>query len=370
MPKRDFYEVLGIVRTTSADEIKKSFRRLAMKYHPDRNHAEGHDTEEQFKEIKAAYDVLSDGAKRQIYDRFGHEGLSANSANNSAGAGFADVFGDIFSSIFSGGSTSRSQAGASLRYPLEITLLEAVHGADKEIEIPNAVVCQECSGSGARKGSTPKTCSDCRGSGQLLMQQGLFRIQQTCGRCQGAGIINEPCKTCRGQGQVQVYKKINIKIPAGIDTGDRIRITGAGEPGDRGQPAGDLYIDISLIKHPLFEREGNDLHCDIPVSFNTCVLGGNVEVRTLKGVEKIKVPPETQPGKIVRLPGKGVKSVRSNVTGDLYCRIWIDIPVNLTAAQKALLRQFDDSIKPEYSEHFSPRKVVWLESIKNFFSPH
>ncbi len=362
--KRDYYEILGLTKDVSSEEIKKAFRRLAMKHHPDRNPDDA-ESEAKFKEAKEAYEILMDDNKRQAYDRFGH---AAVDGSRGGGAGFGDIFGDMFSDIFGGGraNSNRAQAGASLRYRVELSLEDAIYGIEKELDIPKLVECEECHGSGAKKGTTPKECKTCHGQGQLQMQQGFFMIQQTCPACQGEGMIKEPCRGCRGQGRVEKAKKLKVKIPAGVDEGDRIRVGGEGEAGLNGGPAGDLYIEVSLKKHAIFERDGNDLHCEVPVSFIHCVLGGEVEVPTIDGKATISIPAETQSGKVFRLRGKGIKSVRSNVTGDLFCQVMIETPVNLTETQKELLRQFDNSVKQDNQQH-SPRSKSWFDKVKSFF---
>ena len=313
MAKRDYYEVLGISRDTDENEIKKAYRKLAMKYHPDRN-AGDTKAEEKFKEAKEAYEILSDVSKRAAYDQYGHAGIDTSAAGAGHAQGFGDAFSDIFGDIFGtrgGGGRSNAHRGADLRYNLEITLEQAARGSETKIRIPTMAICDTCNGSGAKPGTTPKTCSTCDGHGQVRMQQGFFSIQQTCPKCHGSGkMITSPCSACHGAGRIKQHKTLNVKIPVGVDDGDRIRLSGEGEAGINGGPAGDLYVVIQLSSHPVFQREGNDLHCEIPISFATAALGGEIEVPTLEGHAKIKISAETQTGKIFRLRGKGIKGKR------------------------------------------------------------
>ncbi len=373
MAKRDYYEILGVSRNASKDEIKKAYRRLAMKYHPDRNQ-NNKEAEEKFKEAKEAYDVLSDEQKRAAYDQFGHAGVDPTAAAGGPGPGgfgganFSDVFGDIFGDIFGGGRSGgqRVNRGADLRYNLELTLEEAVSGTTVKIRVPTLVPCDSCGGSGARKGSRPVKCGTCGGHGQVRMQQGFFSIQQTCPSCQGRGeVISDPCPSCHGQGRVRDHKTLSAKIPAGVDTGDRIRLSGEGETGENGGPPGDLYIHINVKEHPIFVRDGNNLYCEVPVSFVTAALGGELDVPTLDGRVKLKIPPETQTGKLFRLRGKGVQSVRGGTVGDLFCKVVVETPVNLTSRQKDLLREFEASMSN--GEKHSPQAHSWLDKVKNFF---
>jgi len=374
MAKRDYYEVLGVNRDADEEAIKKAFRKLAMKHHPDRNHGNP-EAEEKFKEAKEAYEVLCDEQKRAAYDRFGHAGVDP-SAGAGAGFGgrgfdnFAEAFGDIFGDIFGGGrARSGVHRGADLRYNLEITLEQAARGTETKIRIPTAENCATCKGSGAKPGTEPKTCPTCDGHGQVRMQQGFFSIQQTCPRCHGTGkYIPDPCGTCSGAGRVKAQKTLAVRIPAGVDEGDRIRLAAEGEPGARGGPPGDLYVQIHVRPHPVFTREHDDLHCEMPVSFVTAALGGEVEIPTLEGSAKIKIPVETQSGKVFRLRGKGVKGVRSSAAGDLFCHVVIETPVNLTARQKELLREFD-AVTQENSERHNPRAKSWMDRVREFFTP-
>lgn len=366
MSKRDFYEVLGVSKGANEAEIKKAYRRLAMKYHPDRN-PDNKEAEESFKEVKEAYEVLSSSDKRAAYDRFGHAGVDSSMGGGAQSGNFSDIFGDVFSDIFGGGRQaggSRVQRGADLRYNLELTLEEAVAGKEVSIRVPTQVQCGECSGSGAKKGTSPTTCTTCGGHGQVRRQQGFFSIQQTCPRCHGTGqIISDPCRVCHGAGRVQEHKTLSVKVPAGVDTGDRIRLSGEGEAGEHGGPSGDLYVQVQVKAHSIFTRDDNNLHCDVPVSIVTAALGGELEVPTLDGRVTLKVPPETQTGKMFRMRGKGVKPVRGGATGDLICRMIVETPVNLTKEQKDLLKQFDETLH----EKHSPQAASWLDGVKRFF---
>ncbi len=370
MAKRDYYEVLGCGKNAQEVELKKAYRRLAMKYHPDRNQ-ENPEAESHFKEAKEAYEVLSDPDRRAAYDQFGHAGVEAGQAGGS-GAGseaFSDIFGDVFGDIFGGGRRSRSQVfrGADLRYELELSLEQAVAGDSINIDVPTQVECELCNGSGAAPGSEPTSCATCSGVGQVRVRQGFFSIQQTCPACKGAGtVIQTPCRTCSGRGRVRKVKTLAVKIPAGVDTGDRIRLAHEGEAGRNGGPAGDLYVDISVKPHAIFERDGRNLSCDVPIGFAAAVLGSTVEVPTLDGQVALKIPPETQSGRVFRLRGKGVRSVRANGVGDLFCRVQIETPVKLTDEQKDLLQQFDASIEAGGSRH-SPRARSWVDGVTKFF---
>jgi molecular chaperone DnaJ len=372
MAKRDYYEVLGVNRDADEDAIKKAYRRLAMKFHPDRNPGDK-STEEKFKEAKEAYEVLCDADKRAAYDRYGHAGVDASmGAGAAAGAGFggfAEAFGDIFGDIFGQGRTSRSSVyrGADLRYNLDVTLEQAAQGTETKIRIPTWEGCDTCGGSGAKPGTKPTPCPTCQGHGQVRMQQGFFSIQQTCPKCHGQGkVIAEPCPTCQGVGRLKKQKTLSVKIPAGVDEGDRIRLAGEGEPGVNGGPAGDLYVQIQVKQHAVFQRNGDDLHCEMPVSFCVAALGGEIELPTLDGSAKIRVPAETQSGKVFRLRGKGIKGVRSQGPGDLLCHVVVETPVNLTEKQKELLREFE-TISQRDSDRHNPRAKSWMDKVKEFF---
>jgi molecular chaperone DnaJ len=372
MAKRDYYQVLDVVRTATEAEIKKAYRRLAMKFHPDRNPTD-HEAEGRFKEVKEAYEVLSDAQKRATYDQFGHAGVDAS---RGAGQGFdprdafGDIFGEVFGDIFGGGRRNRSGVyrGADLRYELALDLEQAVFGASANVEFATLAECGECKGSGSTQGSKPATCETCRGAGQVRMQQGFFAVQQTCPRCQGRGqVITDPCGGCRGQGRVRRQKTLAVKVPAGVDNGDRIRLTGEGESGRNGGPAGDLYVEIRVREHKIFERDGSHLSCEVPMSIATASLGGTIEVPTLDGNATIKVPQETQSGRVFRLREKGIKPVRGGPTGDLFCRVVVETPVHLSREQKELLRSFEESLKSDAKRHH-PREDSWLDGVKRFFS--
>ena len=371
MSKRDLYEVLGVSKGADEKEIKKAYRRLAMKYHPDRN-PDDKEASAKFQELSEAYEILSDSQKRQAYDQFGHAGVDGQGGFGGAGAGagsFSDIFGDVFGDIFGGGGAGRGrssvQRGSDLKYNLELTLEEAVRGIEKTIRVPTLVNCDTCDGSGAKKGTSPTTCSTCGGSGQVRMQQGFFAVQQTCPTCSGAGkIIKDPCGSCYGRGVKEETKTLNVKVPPGVDTGDRIRLSGEGEAGRNGGPAGDLYVEIHVRKHAIFERDGANLYCEVPISIAEAALGGELEVPTLDGRVKLKIPAETQTGKLFRLRGKGVKPVRGHAVGDLMCRVVVETPVNLTSRQKELLQELEASL--EGKKH-SPKSKGWFDGVKKFF---
>jgi molecular chaperone DnaJ len=370
MQQHDYYELLGVGRSADDAEIKKAYRKLAMKFHPDRN-PEDAAAEERFKEIQKAYAVLSDKQKRAAYDQFGHAGVDASAGGHGGFGGFSDVFEDIFENIFSGGRghhrQSRGQRGADLQYNAQLTLEEAALGKQIEITVPKHVHCKTCEGSGAKKGTSPKKCETCNGIGQVRIQQGFFSIQQTCPHCHGEGqVISEPCTTCRGSGRERENKKLTVKIPAGIDDGDRVRLSGEGEAGIYGGGAGDLYVQVNIKKHAIFERQENDLHCEVPISFITAALGGTIDVPTLEGRVSLKIPAETQTGKSLRLRGKGIKSVRGHGVGDLLCRVVVETPVNLTREQKDLLTQFQTSLDNSNAAH-SPKSSSWFDGVKKFF---
>ncbi len=368
MAKRDYYEILGVNRDAGEDEIKKAYRKLAMKWHPDRNPGNPK-AEEHFKEAKEAYEVLSDAQKRGAYDRYGHAGIDPHAAGGAGAQGFGDIFSDIFGEIFGGqrGGRSTVYRGADLRYNLEITLEQAAHGFETKIRIPTLAECETCGGSGARKGTQPQTCPTCHGAGQVRISQGPFSIAQTCPRCHGSGkVIANPCPDCSGAGRVKHQKTLAVKIPAGVDEGDRVRLSGEGEPGVNGGPPGDLYVQVHVKPHPVFQREHDDLHCEMPVAFATAALGGEIEIPTLDGSARIKVPAETQSGKMFRLRGKGIKGVRSHVAGDLLCHVVVETPVNLTERQRELLREFEAISQKDAARH-NPRSKTWFDKVKAFF---
>jgi molecular chaperone DnaJ len=376
MAKRDFYEILGVAKNASDEDIKKAYRKLAMKYHPDRN-PDSKGAEEKFKEAKEAYEMLSDAGKREAYDRYGHAGVDPNMGGGAGGAGFggfSDAFGDIFGDIFGqqGGRGGRGAGpqvyrGADLRYNLEITLEQAAHGYDTTIRVPSWDECETCHGSGAKPGTSPTTCGTCGGQGQVRMQQGFFSIQQTCPKCHGTGkVIPTPCPSCSGAGRIKKNKTLEVKIPAGIDDGMRIRSSGNGEPGMNGGPSGDLYVEIRIKQHAVFQRDGDDLHCEIPVSFAKAALGGEIEVPTLNGKASFTLPEGTQSGKTFRLRGKGIKGVRSGYAGDLFCHVVVETPVKLTDRQRELLQEFDQLMTAGGAKH-SPHSKSWKDKVKEFF---
>ncbi|MAM00058.1 molecular chaperone DnaJ [Hydrocarboniclastica marina] len=373
MAKRDFYEILGVERSADEKEIKRAYRKLAMKYHPDRN-PDDKAAVDKFKEASEAYEILADSQKRAAYDQFGHAGVDGQAGAGGFGGGgssFADIFGDVFGDIFGGGGPggARSNRGADLRYTLELDLEDAVHGTTVKIRIPSHVPCKSCEGSGAEKGSQPETCGTCRGIGQVRMQQGFFSVQQACPSCRGTGkVIKNPCKSCHGAGQVEEPKTLSVKVPPGVDTGDRIRLAGEGEPGMQGGPAGDLYVQIAVKEHAIFTRDGRNIYCEVPITIVDAALGGELEVPTLDGRVKLKIPPETQTGKLFRMRGKGVSPVRGGGPGDLLCRVMVETPVNLTKHQKDLLRSFQETLDEENGGHqHAPKKTSWFEGVKSFF---
>lgn len=369
--QQDYYELLGVSRNADEAAIKKAYRKLAMKHHPDRNAGDSA-SEEKFKEIQKAYAVLSNQQKRAAYDQFGHAGVDASMGGGPGGfGGFGDVFEDIFENIFTGGRRqqrqSRGQDGPDLQMNVQLTLEEAAQGKQIEISVPRHIGCKTCDGSGAKKGTTPKRCETCEGMGQVRIQQGFFSIQQTCPGCHGQGtVITEHCLDCQGQGRVRETKNLTVKIPAGVDNGDRVRLSGEGEAGIHGGSSGDLYVQVAVKPHAIFERHEGDLHCEVPISFVTAALGGTIEVPTLEGRVTLKIPAETQTGKSLRLRGKGVKSVRGYATGDLICKVVVETPVHLSAEQKKLLSKFQESLEKGKGEH-SPRSTSWFDGVKKFF---
>ena len=378
MAKRDYYKVLDVPRTASSDDIKKSYRRMAMKFHPDRNPGDK-DAEEKFKEAKEAYETLSDDGKRALYDQHGHAGIDAARQGGGPGGGFGgaenfgEMFGDVFGDIFGGGGArrgGRSQVyrGADLRYELELNLNQAVFGHALEIDVTKLAECDTCHGSGAAKGSNPVQCDTCGGAGQVRVSQGFFTLQQPCPKCRGSGkVIKNPCDTCLGQGRVRRNKKLSVKIPPGVDNGDRVRLSGEGEAGRNGGPPGDLYVEVHVREHEIFERDGAHLSCEVPVSFVCATIGGSVEVPTLDGQVALKIPAETQSGRVFRLKEKGVKPARGGERGDLFCRVVVETPVNLSAEQKQLLANLDESLKKGGARH-SPRQKTFFDGLKRFFA--
>ena len=375
MAKRDYYDVLGVPKNATEDDIKKAYRKLAMKHHPDRNQGDtATKAEERFKEAKEAYEMLSDPHKRAAYDQHGHAGVDPNLGGRGAEGfgGFAEAFGDIFGDIFSGGQGGRGRGqqvyrGNDLSYAMEITLEEAALGKETQIRIPSWETCETCSGSGAKPGTSAKSCTTCNGAGTVHMRQGFFSIQQTCPHCRGSGkIIPEPCTACSGQGKIKKTKTLEVKIPAGIAEGMRIRSAGNGEPGSNGGPPGDLYIELRVKPHEIFERDGDDLHCSVPVGMTTAALGGTIEVPTLAGKAEIDLPESTQSGKTFRLRGKGIKGVRSSYPGDLYCHVAVETPVRITEHQRKLLKELDESFRKSGDRH-SPNAKSWTDRVKDIF---
>lgn len=370
MDQRDYYELLEVSRSASDGDIKKAYRKLAMKYHPDRN-PDDPSAEEKFKEIQKAYAVLSDSKKRSAYDQFGHAGVDGAAGGHGGFGGFGDVFEDIFENIFSGGRgqgrQSQGQRGSDLQFNVQLTLEEAAIGKEIEITVPRHGACKTCDGSGAKVGTKPKSCETCNGIGQVRIQQGFFSIQQTCPNCHGEGeIITDPCNDCHGQGRIRESKKLTVKIPPGVDNGDRVRLSGEGEAGIHGGGPGDLYVQVGVKKHAIFERQDNDLHCEVPISFMIAAIGGTIEVPTLEGRVSLKIPGETQTGKVFRLRGKGMKSVRGYAQGDLLCKVVVETPVNLSSEQKDLLTKLQESLEGGRAKH-SPRSTSWFDGVKKFF---
>lgn len=371
MSKTCYYEILAVTKTASEGEIKKAYRKMAMKYHPDRN-PDDKTSEDKFKEAAEAYEILSDSQKRATYDQFGHAGLNGQSGGGGGfGGGFEGGFGDIFGDMFGGGFGGQRgpQPGSDLQYELKISLEDAVAGTSVDIRIPTKDTCDSCDGTGAEPGSKVETCPTCHGAGQVRMQQGFFAVNRACPSCHGTGqLIKTPCKTCRGEGYTHSHKTLTVKIPAGVDTGDRIRLQGEGEAGEPGAPRGDLYVRMQVQKHAIFERDGNTLYCELPMSFATAALGGSVDVPTLGGKASLKVPAGTQSGQRFKLAGKGVKSVRSSSVGDMIVEVHIETPVKLTNRQKELLQEFDESLKGKHHKQHSPKEHSFFDSVKSFFT--
>ena len=370
MSKRDYYEVLGVDVGVSGEDLKKAYRKKAMKFHPDRN-SDDPSAPDKFKEASEAYEVLSDSSKRNSYDQFGHQGVDASRTGGGQSAeGFNDIFGDIFGDVFGGGDPfgrrQRTNRGSDLQYSMTISLEDAVRGVTEKIAVPALESCESCNGSGAKKGSSAITCPGCNGAGQVRTQQGFFSVAQTCRQCSGSGqVIKNPCKSCNGQGRVERRKTLSVKIPAGVDTGDRIRLAGEGEAGINGGPSGDLFVQIKVLPHDVFERDGRHLYCEVPVSFIDATLGGELQIPTLNGKVKIKIPEGTQTGKLFRIRGRGVDAIRGGSKGDLLCKATIETPQNLSKSQKALLRELQSSLKDSGKQ--TPLSSEWFDKVKSFF---
>ncbi len=373
MSERDYYEILGVSKDASSADLKKAYRRLAMKFHPDRNQ-DNPEAEGKFKEAKEAFEVLDNPQKRSAYDQYGHAGVNQNGGFGQGGQSgdFGDIFGDVFGDIFGGGRGGRGgqrvHRGDDLQYNLSVSLEDAVAGTEVKLDIPTLVSCKTCDGSGAKRGTSPTTCSTCNGMGQVRMQQGFFSVQQTCPKCRGTGqMISDPCNDCHGKGRTREEKTLSVKIPAGVDNGDRIRLAGEGEAAEKGGTPGDLYVMIRVKDHAIFERDGSDLHCSMPVDLVTAALGGELDVPTLGGKVNLKVPAGTQSEKVFRLRGKGVKSVHGGPIGDLMCHIKVETPVSLTSEQKDILKQFNATMTGNKAQKHSPQRHSWLDGVKSFF---
>ncbi|TCV91163.1 molecular chaperone DnaJ [Luteibacter rhizovicinus] len=371
MSKRDYYEILGVERSVTEVELKKSFRRIAMKCHPDRC-PDDPGAQEKFKEAKEAYEILADAQKRAAYDQYGHAAFEGGGFGRGGGAGFGDVgdiFGDMFGDIFGGGGgRQRARRGSDLRYIMDLDLEEAVFGVEKKIDVPTQVNCQHCNGTGSEDGKV-RTCSTCHGHGRVRMQNGIFSIQQACPTCHGSGqAIEKPCKKCHGEGRLEESRTLSVRIPAGVDNGDRIRLTGQGEAGPAGSPAGDLYVEVRVREHAIFQRDGSDLYCEVPIRFAQAALGTDLNVPTLEGDIAINVPPETQTGHQFRLRGRGVKSVRGGRTGDLICTVVVETPVRLTKEQRELLQQLEATFDGAEAGKHTPRSTTFIDGVKQFWS--
>ncbi|KDN10572.1 molecular chaperone DnaJ [Gilliamella sp. Imp1-1] len=375
MAKKDYYETLGVSKSASESEIKKAYKRLAMKYHPDKNQDNKAEAEEKFKEVKEAYEVLTDPQKKAAYDQYGHAAFEQGQGGGAGGFGGFGGFGggafdDIFSDFFGGGRGRGQTAsrGNDLQYNITLTLEEAAAGVSKEIKVPTWVSCDTCHGQGTEKPSDVVTCNTCHGAGVVQMRQGFFAVQQECPTCHGRGkVVKNPCKKCHGEGRVQKTKTLSVTIPAGVDTGNRIRLSGEGEAGLNGAPSGDLYVQVQVKPHAIFERDGTNLHCEIPINIVLASLGGEVEVPTLNGKVSLTIPAETQTGKMFRLRGKGIKSLRGNAVGDLYCHVVVETPVNLTSKQKELLKELGESFKADKNSKHSPKEKSFFDKVKKFF---
>lgn len=376
MAKRDYYEVLGVSRSADNDELKRAFRRLAMKYHPDRN-PDQPDAEERFKEATEAFEVLSDQEKRSAYDRFGHQGIegmaSGGFSNFANGSSLDDifsnlehVFGDMFMGSTRGRTRSQHQRGADLSYELTIDLEQAVSGDKMEVRIPALRTCNECDGSGAERGTSATECPDCDGTGRISIRQQMFFMQQTCPRCRGAGkTIQNPCRSCHGQGRVSREKTLSVTVPPGVDRGTRLRVSGEGESGVRGGPPGDLYIVFDVRPHPVFERQNQNLMCEVPVTFTQAALGSEIDIPTLEGSVKLRIPAETQTGKLFRLRGRGAPSLRDRGKGDLLCKVVVETPINLSSKQRDLLEELETTLEGTDSKH-TPHGRSFGAKVRDF----
>jgi molecular chaperone DnaJ len=372
MSKRDYYEVLGVSRDAGDDDLKKAYRRCAMKYHPDRNPGDA-SALESFKECKEAYEVLSDGGKRRMYDQHGHAAFEHGMGGGNAGPGgcggadLGDIFGDIFGTICGGGGSRGPRRGADVGYVMELDLEEAVAGIERRIEIPTLAECEPCKGTGSEDGKL-HTCETCHGRGQVRFQRGIFSMQQPCPQCHGRGqTFQNPCPECRGAGRVEEEKVLSVKIPPGVDNGDRIRLSGEGEAGPPGSPPGDLYVEVRVRPHEIFVRDGDDLHCEVPIRISQAALGDTIRVPTLDGDVELRIPAETQTGKMFRLREKGVRSVRSRHPGDLYCKAVVETPVNLTPEQRELLEKFEATFVGDGARRQSPKSSTFLDGVKGFW---
>ncbi len=368
MSKRDYYEVLGVEKSASEDELKKAFRRLAMKFHPDRNPDDA-SAQDKFKEAKEAYEVLSEPSKRQAYDQYGHRAFEGGGfGGGGAGGGFSDlgdVLGEMFGDIFGGSRRPGPRRGSDLRYVMELDLEEAVAGIEKQIRVPRHVNCHHCNGSGSADGKFD-SCKTCGGHGRVRIQNGIFQMQQSCPTCGGAGkSIKNACKPCKGEGRIREEKTLSVKIPAGVDMGDRIRLSGEGEAAAGG--TGDLFVEVHLREHAIFKRDGDDLYCEIPLRISTAALGGELKVPTLTASAMLKVPPGTQSHQMFKLRGKGVRSVRSDRIGDLMCRVVVETPVKLTSKQRELLEEFEGTFETAEGQASSPQTKSWFDGVKSFF---
>lgn len=364
--KRDYYEVLGVERNADADSLKKAFRKAAMQHHPDRNPGDKQ-AEEKFKEASEAYEVLSDPDKRARYDRFGHQGVEGFQGGGFNTVNINDIFGEIFGDIFGGGRGRGRQRnrGADLRYNLELTFEEAAFGTEVNVKIPRPKRCNECDGTGS-KSKQMRTCPTCGGAGEVRYTQGFFAVARACGQCNGSGhVVQDPCKACKGEGTVDAVSELAVKIPPGVDTGTRVRLAGEGEPGEHGGPSGDLYVVVHVKEHPLFHREEYEVFCEVPISFVQAALGAQLEVPTLDGMVKMKVPEGTQSGKIFRLKGKGVPHLHGNARGDQHVRVVVETPQNLSGKQRELLEQFAELS----GEDINPHAKSFFQKVKQLFTP-